>query len=231
MTPAMAYRGGRTVRRSGRRPAGAGIAVAALVLTVAGCTGHVLPLGPVPVPTPVPRHLASAIVLQLVLSQPGEPGGGCPAGYATFSGPGTDDPGVPGVCYRKTGKPVTFTSAAVTLNQQPAGSGPVQQPAGSEPVQAQQPVGSQQVQQPAGSGPGQPAGYPVLITLPAAGAAALAAIDTKALDSQGLLAVIIAGQTWGTPFVMLPPVNGQFGISTQSRNQALQLQRILLQPA
>ena len=191
------------MRRSGGRPAGAGIALAALVLTVAGCTGHVLPLGPVPPPSPVPRHLASAIVLQLVLSQPGEPGGGCPAGYTTFSGPGTDDPGVPGVCYRKTGKPVTLTSAAVTLNQQPVGSGPVQ----------------------------QPAGYPVLITLPAAGAAALTAIDAKALDSQDLLAIIIAGQTWGTPFVIHPPINGQFGILTQSRNQALQLQRILLQPA
>jgi hypothetical protein len=213
------------VRRSGSRPAGAGAALAALALTVAGCTGHVLPLGPAPPPTPVPRHLASAIVLQLVLSQPGEPGGGCPAGYATFSGPGTEDPGVPGVCYRKTGKPVTLTSAAVTLNQQPASSGPVEQPAGSQPVQVQQPAGSQSAQVQ------QPAGYPVLITLPAAGAAALTAIDTKALDSRGLLAIIIAGKTWGTPFVMHPPINGQFGILTQSRNQALQLQRILLQGA
>jgi hypothetical protein len=214
MMPAMAYRGGRIVRRPGRRPASASIALAALALTVAGCAGHVLPLGPAPTPTPVPRHLAWAIVLQLVLSQPGEPGGGCPAGYATFSGPGTDDPGVPGVCYRKTGKPVSFTSAAVTVNQHPAGSQPVQ------------------AQQPAGSGPAQQsAGYQVLITLPAAGAAALTAIDTKALHSQGLLAIIIAGKTWGTPFVIHPPINGQFGIPTQSRNQALQLQRILLQPA
>jgi hypothetical protein len=116
MKPAMAYREGRVARGPGRRPAGAGIAVAALALACAGCS-HILPLGPAP---PAPRHLASAVILQLVLSQPRSPAGGCPAGYTTLSAPFTDYPEVPDACYRNLGKPATFTSAAVTMAYQPA---------------------------------------------------------------------------------------------------------------
>jgi hypothetical protein len=122
MKPAMTRRGERIARGPGRRPAGAGIAVAALALACAGCS-HVLPLGPAP---PAPRHLASAVILQLVLSQPPSPAGGCPAGYATLSAPFTDYPEVPDACYHDLGQPATFTSAAVTMAYQPAIS---QQPA------------------------------------------------------------------------------------------------------
>jgi hypothetical protein len=107
---------GRRMRGSGRRPAGAGIAVAAVALTCAGCS-QVLPLGPAP---PASRHLASAIILQLVLSQPPSPTGGCSSGYTTLAAPFPDFPEVPPACYRKLGKPVTFTSAAVTMAYQPA---------------------------------------------------------------------------------------------------------------
>jgi hypothetical protein len=113
---------GRRMRGSGRRPAGAGIAVAAVALTCAGCS-QVLPLGPAP---PASRHLASAIILQLVLSQPPSPTGGCPSGYTTLAAPFPDFPEVPPACYRKLGKPVTFASAAVTMAYQPAAN---QQPA------------------------------------------------------------------------------------------------------
>lgn len=99
-----------------KRPIGAGIAVAALALTCAGCS-HILPLGPAP---PAPRHLASAVILQLVLSQPLSPAGRCPAGYATLAAPFTDYPEVPDACYRKLGQPAMFTSAAVTMAYQPA---------------------------------------------------------------------------------------------------------------
>jgi len=116
MKPAMACRGGRSTRGPGRRPAGAGIAVAALALACAGCS-HILPLGPAP---PAPRQLASAVILQRVLSQPRSPAGGCPPGYTTLSAPFTDYPEVPDACYRNLGKPVTFTSAAVTMAYQPA---------------------------------------------------------------------------------------------------------------
>jgi hypothetical protein len=113
MRPAMNRRRARLVRGSGRRQAGA---VVALALTCAGC-GHILPLGLAP---SAPRQLASAITLQLVLSQPLSPGGGCPAGYATLPAPFADYPEVPNACFRKTGEPVTITSAAVAMSYQPA---------------------------------------------------------------------------------------------------------------
>jgi hypothetical protein len=95
------------------RCARAGIALA---LTCAGCS-HVLPLGPAPA---TPRHLGSAVTLQLVLSRPPSPAGKCPAGYATLPAPFADYPQVPQACYRKTGNPVTITSAAVSISYQPS---------------------------------------------------------------------------------------------------------------
>lgn len=118
----MTRRAERSARRPGRRPAGAGIAVAAFALACAGCS-QILPLGPAP---PAPRHLASAVILQLVLAQPPSPSGGCPAGYTTLSAPFTDYPEVPDACYHDLGQPATFTSAAVTMAYQPAAG---QQPA------------------------------------------------------------------------------------------------------
>jgi len=191
----MACRGGRIARGPGRRLAGAGIAVAALALACAGCS-HILPLGPAP---PAPRHLASAVTLRLVLSQPSAPAGGCPAGYTTLSAPFTDYPEVPDACYRNLGQPVTFTFAAVTMAYQPATSQ-------------------------------QPALYGLNFTLPAAEAAALTAITTKAFDTRDQMAVSTGGKTWGVFMAAGPFTNGQFGILVQSENQALQLQRILIPP-
>jgi hypothetical protein len=114
----MAQQGGRTVRRSGKRPASAGIALAAVALTMAGCS-HALPLGPTPAGQ---HHLNSAIVLQIVLSQPA---GSCPTGSARLPKAADQFPGS-GQCYRRLGKPLTITSAAVTYLQQPAAG---QQPA------------------------------------------------------------------------------------------------------
>lgn len=199
----MTYRRGRITQRPGRHPAGAGIALAALTLTVAGCTGHVLPLGPTPA-TPAPRHLASPVVLQLVLGRQTEPAGGCPAGFAVLAGPGDQPPEAASPCFRKTGTPVTFTSAGVALYYQPAGNQ---------------------------DGHQQPAQYGLNITLPAAEAAALKAITTRAYGSRDPLAITIAGQTWDIPQVLAPLTNGQFEIPAQSKDQALQLQRILLAPA
>jgi len=195
MKPAMIRRGGRIARGPSRRPAAAALAAAALALTCAGCS-HILPLGPAP---PAPRHLASAVTLQLVLSQPLSPADRCPAGYTTLSAPFTDYPEVPEACYRNLGKPVTFTSAAVTMAYQPATSQ-------------------------------QPALYGLNFTLPAAEAAALTAITTKAFDTRDQMAVSTGGKTWGVFMAAGPFTNGQFGILVQSENQALQLQRILIPP-
>jgi len=134
-----------------------------------------------------------------VLSQPPAPAGGCPAGYTTLTAPFTDYPEVPDACYRTLGKPVMFTSAAVTMAYQPATNQ-------------------------------QPAQYGLNFTLPAAEAAALTAITTKAFDSRDQLAISTAGKTWGVTLTAGPFTNGQFGILVQSENQALQLQRILIPP-
>jgi hypothetical protein len=192
------------VRRIGWRPAGAGVALAVLALIVAGCS-QVLPLGP----APVSSHLATAIALQPVLSQPRKPAGGCAPGYTALSG--SDFPlaaapvaapanAAPGLCYRKTGQPATFTSAAVSLYQQPAGPH------------------------------GQPAVYLLRIALPAGEGPPLTAISTKAFDSRDQLATIVAGKIWNISEVVQPFINGQFEIALPTKSQALQLQRILLPP-
>jgi len=109
------------VRRSGKHLASAGTALAAVALTMAGCS-HALPLGPTPA---AQHHLASAIVLQIVLSQSSTSAGSCPAGSARLPKAAEQFPGS-GQCYRRIGRPLTITSAAVTYLQQPAAS---QQPA------------------------------------------------------------------------------------------------------
>jgi len=173
------------------------LAVAALALTVTGCA-HVLPLGPDAPPSP--SRLAVPIILQVVLSQPPLPAGGCQAGYATLSAPGPDFPGVVGACYRKTGTPVSFTSAAVALYLQPAGGAPVQ----------------------------HPTMWALAITVPGAGAATLTAITTKSLATGDPVAISIAGTTWAVEMTGAPLTNGRFVLMTQSKNQALQLQRTLV---
>ncbi len=117
----MTQQGGPAVRRSVRRRAGTGIAITAAALTAVGCS-QALPVGPTPA---AQHHLASAIVLQIVLSQPSSPAGSCPAGSAKLPPAANEFPGS-GQCYRRLGKPLTITSAAVIYVQQPAAN---QQPA------------------------------------------------------------------------------------------------------
>jgi len=102
-------------RRHGRHSASAGITFAAVALTIAGCS-HALPLGQAPAGQ---HHLNSAIVLEIVLSQPPSTAGTCPTGYASLPKAAEQFPGG-GQCYRRLGKPLTITSAAVTYLQQPA---------------------------------------------------------------------------------------------------------------
>ena len=111
----MTRQGGRLVRRSDRRPAGGGIALATVALAIAGCS-HALPLGRAPA---AQHHLASAIVLQIVLSQPSSQAGACPADSAKLPRAAEEFAGS-GQCYRRLGKPLMITSAAVTYIQQPA---------------------------------------------------------------------------------------------------------------
>jgi hypothetical protein len=192
------------------------LAAAAIVLTVASCTGHVTPLGPDQAATlPQPHHLRSPLILQDMRTQAGPvpvpPPGGCPAGWATLSG------GQPGQCFRKTGTPVTITSAAVSL------------------VFAFQPP----------TPPGQQAPsvqYGFWITLPAADVPALAAVIPTAPGSPGpptanavtsatpIPTISVADHTWVLQGFATRFAGRQLEITLSSRNQALQLQRMLAAP-
>jgi hypothetical protein len=196
------------VRRSGRRAAIAGAALAAgLALAAAGCS-QALPLRPTASPPPTPVKLATSIVMQPGTTDPGASVGDCPAGSVALSGPGAigavpngTSPSTPnGVCFHTLGQAVTFTSAGVTVYLQPAQTKPV----------------------------ALPAIWNVAVNLPAAEAASLTSITTKLVGTQDQLAIIIGGQTWGMPMTLQPLSHGEFVISAQSKNQALQLQRQLI---
>jgi hypothetical protein len=149
--------------------------------------------------------------MQPGVSDPGAPVGKCPAGSVALSGPGAieaasggtspvSSPSTPtGVCFRLLGKPVTFTSAGVTVYEQPAGTQPVQ----------------------------HPASWQVLIYLPAAEAAELGTVTTRLAGTQDQLAIIIGGQTWEMPLTLRPLTGGEFGISAESKAQALHIQSLL----
>lgn len=83
---------------------------------MAGCS-QALPLGPTPL---AQHHLASAIVLQVVRVKQSPPAGSCPAGSVRLPKAAGQFAGSSGQCYRRIGKPLTITSAAVTYIQQPA---------------------------------------------------------------------------------------------------------------
>ena len=177
-----------------------GMLAAGLMLTVAGC-GHLTPLGPyAPAAAPPPSHLRSPIVLQAMRVQPPAPSGGCPARFTMISVPGI----YPGECARPVGTPVTITSAAVSA------------------------VSSFQPRTPSGQvAPGPPA-YQIMITLPAADVTAATAVVTTAYDSRGGVDFSVAGRTWALPMVLRPFRSRQLSIALPSKNQALQLHRLLV---
>ena len=188
------------------------LAAAGIVLAVASCTGHITPLGPDQAATmPQPHHLRSPLILQDVRTQGlVSPPGGCPAGWVTLSGGA-------GACYRKTGTPVTITSAAVST---------------VFPFQPPTPPG----QQPA------PVQYGFSITVPAADVPALAAVLPTAPGPPGppgppsasavnpatpIPTISVAGRTWILLGFASPSAGGEFDVTLASRSQALQLQHML----
>lgn len=188
----------------------------AIAITVTGYTSHLTPLEPDLATTiPSPSHLGSPIVAQAVLMQLPSPGGTCPAGSATMSGPAAQ----PGQCFRKLGAPVTFTSAGVT-SYQPRPSLP-----------------------PGASGlliglPAADVAALTAVTTEASNAAPHSAIPqsagpqksvvTQGAGALGAVVINVAGKTWailGTP----EPVTAHwFSIVLPSENLALQLEHILV---
>jgi len=175
---------------------------AGLMLTVAGC-GHLAPLGPyAPAAAPPPSQLRSPIVLQAMRVQPPAPAGGCPARFTMLSVPGN-----PGECARPVGTPVTITSAAVSA------------------------VSSFQPRNPSGQVMPGPPIYQIMITLPPADVAAATAVVTTAYDSRGGVDFSVAGRTWALPMVFKPFRSQQVSVALPSKNQALQLHRLLVSSA
>jgi hypothetical protein len=186
------------------------LAAAGIVLAVASCAGRITPLGPDRAATmPQPHHLRSPAILQNTHIQQPLPAGGCPAGWVTLPGGPA-----PGQCYRKTGTPVTITSAAVS------------------PVFSFRPP----------TAPGQqaaPVQYAFWITLDAAEVPALAAVIPTASGPQGpptasavtsaatIPAISVAGRTWVLLGFATRFAGREFEATLPSRNQALQLQRML----
>jgi hypothetical protein len=82
----------------------AGVLVAGLMLTVAGCS-HDAPAPAAPA-APALSPARSPFVLKAVRIQPATGAGGCPAGSVALSGG-------PGQCYRPLGTPAMITSAGV----------------------------------------------------------------------------------------------------------------------
>jgi hypothetical protein len=190
------------------------LAVAGIVL-VAGCSS-VIPLGPDPAATmPQPSHLRSPVTVEAMRSQPLSPKGGCPADGVALPVPGPA--GVGSACYGKVGTPVTSTSAGVTS------------------------VSTYQPPPPPDGGPAVPGGYAFTIVLPAADAAALTAVTTMVAGPQSgtspsspagpALAISASGKTWLLDEWAGQTSKGQLQIILPSRNQALQLQRLLTPPS
>jgi len=188
------------------------LAAAGIALAIASCS-HITPLGPDPAATMrQPHHLPSPLILQDMRTQ-GQvsPPGGCAAGWVTLSG----EPGQPGQCYRKTGTPVTITSAAVS------------------PVVSFRPPPPPGQQAP-------PVQYGFSITVPAADVPALAAVLPTGSGPPGppsasavtsatpIPTVSVAGRTWVLLGYAAPSAGGQFDVMLPSRNQALQLYHLLV---
>lgn len=189
--------------------AAASVLAAGLMLTAAACS-HLTPLGPDAAATlPQPHHLRSAFVLRVVRVPSSAPVGSCPAGYVILPGGGS-----PGMCYRTTGTSVTITSAAVS----PVSSFRPPPPPGQQAVPVQ---------------------YVFWITVPAADAPALTAVTTTvtgpprpqgpptASPATSALIISAAGHTWGLVGFATGFTGRQLEVALSSRNQALQLQRIL----
>lgn len=183
---------------------------AAVMLTAAGCAGHLTPLGPDSGP---PRQqVRSPVVLQALHVQQAASPGGCPAGSGTLSG------GSPGQCFGSTGAPVTITSAVVSPVNLVVITSPV--PLSSPPPSGPAPSS------PPTLGPGQTAKYGFVVAVPGAEVPALTAV-VAAAENAGGLAISVSGQTWAISPKMPPHAQGELQVLLPSRKQALQLQHLL----
>jgi hypothetical protein len=185
------------------------LAAAGLVLAAASCAGHITPLGPDQAATmPQPHHLRSPLIVQDMRTQGlVPPPGGCPAGWVTLSG----GPGQPRQCYRGAARP-----ARSPPQRSPGLLIPAARPRDSRhhpSVQFSSPCPL----------PTSCAGA-VLPTAPGPGPSTASAVTS----ATPIPAISVAGRTWILLGYATPSAGGEFDVTLPSRNQALQLQRMLV---
>jgi hypothetical protein len=210
------------------------LAAAALMLAVAGCAGHITPLGPNPAPASLPpaRNLGSPIIVQVMRSQPPTPAGQCPAGSVALFG---SEPNVPRATVI-TSRPVPAGAASTATNTAspaPALTTPTAPPPGAAcfvPVGSAVTITSAAVSAVTTSQdrPGA-AWYEFVVGFPAADVATLTALIRQAYDTGDALGMSVAGKLW-----QAPQPRSKFSalraeqINLLSRDQAGQLYRLLV---
>jgi hypothetical protein len=176
------------------------LAAAGIVLAVAGCASHITPLGP-----GKPRAVTSAgppvtVILHALAS--------------------------PIIVQVMRSKPATAAGkcpAGYVALSTPGYAGTCYRSLGT-PVTITSAGLSQVARQPSGHGPAE-YGFGVV---PNHDAAAVTALIARAYRSRDALGIIVAGKLWEAPQVIEPFPAQQMQIALPSRNQALQLYRILV---
>jgi hypothetical protein len=227
------------------------LAAAGIVLAVAGCSG-ITPLGPdAPVTMPPPRHLGSPIVLQVMRVQPPNSTGGCPAGWAAVSVPAGGGPSVTAgavpvgrprrvVPRGASASPAPPPPAASPAPPPPAASpAPPQPSAAFAPTPCYRPAGTPVTITSAAVSsvftyrppPGEAKGpdlYGFIVAVPGADVTAVTAVIRQAYDTGNVVGISVGGKLWQAPQVRTPFPGQHLQITLLSRNQALQLHRILI---
>ena len=178
------------------------LAAAGIMLTAASCASHITPLSPGPA---APTKAPSRHLGSPIILQPLRSQPATAAGTCPADWFVISAPGSAGTCYRKLGTPVTITAAGIS---------PVSRMPQAAPGQ-----------------PAAPAQYGFWITVPAAHVAAVTAVIRQSYDARGALAVDVAGRIWQAPQADAPFPGRQLEVAFLSKNQALQLYRILVPPS
>lgn len=214
------------------------LAAAGILLAVTGCSG-IAPLGPDAAATmPPPRHLGSPIVLQVMRVQPPNSTGGCPAGWAAVSLPAGGGPSV--AAGAVVGRPRRVVPQGASAPPPPAASpAPPQPSAAPAPTPCYRPAGTPVTITSAAVSsvltyrppPGEAKGpdlYGFIVAVPGADVTAVTAVIRQAYDTGNAVGISVAGKLWQAPQVRTPFPGQHLQITLLSRNQALQLHRILI---
>jgi hypothetical protein len=205
------------------------LTAAGTVLAVAGCS-HIAPLGPDPARASLPpaRHLGSPIILQVMRSQPPTTAGRCPVGSVDLFGLALV-PRAGSVHLQRAGQPSRATPGATPAAPSDVPTGVAcYRPAGSPVMITSARVSSVATYPPPSSAPKAPATYGFVVAFPAADVAAVTAVIRQAYDAGAAIGMSVAGKLWQAPQVRRLFSGRGAQITLLSRNQAVQLHRLLV---